>query len=212
MDGKQEVMVWDPLVRLFHWALVVAFFVAYLTEDDLMTIHAWAGYVVLGLVAIRVVWGFIGTRHARFSDFIRPPGVVLAHVRETLLFRAPRYLGHNPAGGLMIAIMLIVLTLTCVSGLVIYGAGEHRAGPLAPLFAGEAAFIAEARANGDEDDHRGRGGDEPFWVEALEEIHEFLADVMILLIAVHIAGVLFESLLFRENLIRSMINGRKRRE
>ena len=67
---EDPVLVWDPFVRLFHWSLVVGFSVVYLTEDDLLTVHVWAGYVVGLLIVARIVWGVVGSRHARFSDFI----------------------------------------------------------------------------------------------------------------------------------------------
>ena len=67
---EDPVLVWDPFVRLFHWSLVVGFSVAYLTEDDLLTVHVWAGYVVGLLIVARVVWGRVCSRHARLSDFI----------------------------------------------------------------------------------------------------------------------------------------------
>lgn len=183
----EQVKVWDPLVRVFHWALVVSFFTAYLTEDDFLTLHVWAGYGVLGLVVLRILWGLVGTRHARFSDFVYSPRAVLAFLRDTLLLRAKRYLGHNPAGGAMIVLMLICLVLTTLTGLMVYGAAEN-AGPLA----GWLGYL------GDE------GG------EAFEEVHEFLANLCLMLVAIHVAGVLVESLIHRENLVRAMWTGRKR--
>ncbi len=182
----KEVKVWDPFVRLFHWTLVLAFFIAWFTEDDLLTLHVWAGYTVLGLVLARIAWGIIGPRHARFSDFVRPPAEVLAFLRQTLAGRAPRYLGHNPAGGAMIVLMLILLLLTGVTGVILYGI-EEAAGPLAGL-AGA-----------------------PEWIEAaLEEIHEFLANGMLLLVVIHVLGVIVESRIHHENLVRAMFTGRKR--
>lgn len=183
---QNEVRVWDPLVRIFHWSLVLAFTIAYFTEDDLLTLHVWAGYTVLGLVAFRLIWGLVGTQHARFRDFVYRPATVKEFLKDTLHGRAKRYLGHNPAGGAMIVLMLMVLILTGVSGIVIYGI-EEGAGPLAML-AGSAEWIEDVA----------------------EESHEFLANFMVLLVVIHLIGVLAESLLHHENLARAMVTGRKR--
>lgn len=81
------ILVWDPLVRTLHWVLVVGFFTAYLSEDDLLTTHTWAGYVVGGVVLVRQAWGFVGPRHARFADFAYPPRRVLRYGLELVLLR-----------------------------------------------------------------------------------------------------------------------------
>lgn len=181
-----EVRVWDPFVRIFHWSLVLTFTIAYVTGEDLVVLHNNAGYAVLGLVLLRIVWGFIGSRHARFRDFVYPPAEVRGFLRDTLRQRAQRYLGHNPAGGAMIIMMLLSLLITAVTGIAFYGI-DAGAGPLAML-AGS-----------------------PEWTrEMLEEVHEFFANLMVLLVVVHVIGVIVESRLHHENLVKSMWNGRKR--
>lgn len=187
MDKSGAVKVWDPLVRVFHWSLVAAFATAYLVEDDLLAVHTIAGYTVLGLVVFRLLWGVIGTRHARFSDFVASPRAAGRYLRDVLTLRARRYTGHNPAGGLMIILLLATLLGTTLTGLVVYGVEEH-AGPLAAWTAG-----------------LGEGAG-----ERLEDVHEFLANTTVVLVFVHVAGVLAESLLHGENLIGSMFTGRKR--
>lgn len=110
------VKVWDPLVRIAHWSLATLFVVAYATGDDIEKVHIAAGYTIAGLVALRVIWGLIGPQHARFSNFVRSPAVTLAYLRDVMRFRAPRYIGHNPAGGAMIVALLILITGSCVTG------------------------------------------------------------------------------------------------
>ena len=183
-NDTQMIKVWDPLVRIFHWTLVLAFFIAYITEEDFLTLHTFAGYTVLGLLVFRVLWGLVGTRHARFSDFIYSPATIKQFIKDTLSLRAKRYLGHNPAGGAMILLMIISLVITSVSGIAVYGA-EEQLGPMAGWFS------------------------HGFWGEAFEELHEFFANFTLLLVFIHVSGVVVESLIHKENLVRSMINGLK---
>jgi cytochrome b len=179
-----RVYVWDPFVRLFHWTLVGAFTVAYLTEDDLLQVHVWAGYTVGALVVARVVWGFIGPEHARFSDFIYAPLETLRYMRDLLLLRAERHLGHSPGGGVMIVLLLVFLTATVVTGVVVYG-GDQQAGPLAGMVTKDTG-------------------------EAMEEVHELFANITLALVLAHIAAVILASIVFRENLVLAMITGHKR--
>jgi cytochrome b len=171
----ETVRVWDPLVRVFHWALVAAFVVAWLTGDELERLHEVTGYVIMGLLGVRIIWGFIGTSHARFSDFVYRPSRVLGYLADTTRLRAKRYLGHNPAGGVMVIALLLVLAMTAGSG-----------------------FMMTTDA---------------FWgADWVEEVHEFMANLAIVLVGLHLAGVLVASLEHRENLVRSMITGRKWRD
>jgi len=78
MSDSSQIRVWDPLVRFFHWSLVSAFFIAFVIEENVLTMHIWAGYLILMLISIRIVWGFIGTHYARFSNFLYPPKVIKA--------------------------------------------------------------------------------------------------------------------------------------
>ncbi|HHH36075.1 MAG TPA: cytochrome B [Gammaproteobacteria bacterium] len=188
MHEQNQVKVWDPLLRIFHWLLAGAFFVAYLTEDELLTPHVWAGYLIIGLLVFRLLWGFIGPQHARFSDFVTPPRVALEYLKGVFNARARRYLGHNPAGGWMIVLLLVMLVLVSATGLMVYAA-EEQAGPLAAVL----GAVGEG------------------WEEAFEETHEFLANFTLVLVFIHLGGVIVESLLHRENLARAMITGYKRR-
>lgn len=110
------VKVWDPFVRVFHWALAALFVAAFVTGDESEKVHIAIGYAIAGLVALRLVWGMVGPAHARFSSFVRGPRAVLAYLRDTISLRAPRYLGHNPAGGAMIVALLALLAATALTG------------------------------------------------------------------------------------------------
>ena len=111
-----EVRVWDPLVRIFHWSLVAAFATAWLSAEESGHVHRLAGYVVLGLVGFRLVWGVVGSRHARFVDFVKGPGAVLRYIAEMRRGRPARHLGHNPAGGAMVIALLTLLAVISGTG------------------------------------------------------------------------------------------------
>ena len=184
--SENSIKVWDPIVRIGHWTLVIAFFTAYFTEDDFLTLHVWAGYIIGAVVCFRLIWGFVGSRHARFSDFVRSPAAAIRDVVGLVRNQSKRYVGHNPAGGIMILLLLICLLGTVFSGVVLYGM-EEGAGPLA-------AWVS---AYADSEDS---------W----EEIHEVLSNLTLLLVVMHIAGVLLSGRVHNENLVKAMLTGRKK--
>jgi cytochrome b len=110
------VKVWDLFVRVFHWLLASLFVLAYATGDEVEKVHIAVGYTIAALIALRIVWGFVGPRYARFANFVPAPREVVNYLRDAALLRAPRYLGHNPAGGAMIIALLALLSGTCVTG------------------------------------------------------------------------------------------------
>ena len=113
--ARSTVKVWDPLVRLFHWSLAACIFGAFLVEEG-DTAHQVLGYVALGLVASRVIWGFVGTRHARFRDWVRGPRAIRAYLRERIAGTSRRRLGHNPAAGAMMLGLLAGVAAVGVTG------------------------------------------------------------------------------------------------
>jgi cytochrome b len=108
--------VWDPFVRLFHWGLVASFAVAWLVPGRSESIHFWAGYAAGGLIAMRLVWGIVGTRYARFAHFVRSPRAVIGYLAAIASGREARHVGHNPAGGAMIVALILGILTTSVSG------------------------------------------------------------------------------------------------
>lgn len=167
------VRVWDLGVRLFHWTLVLSFVVAWLTRHGNEDIHHLAGYAAAALVALRVVWGVVGTHYARFAQFTRSPLTILGYLRDIATGREARYLGHNPAGGAMILLLLIMMAGTATTGWMMTT--------------------------------------DQFWGDDnISHLHERLADGLLILVLLHIAGVVLASLRHKENLVRAMFTGRKR--
>ena len=209
---EKEIRVWDPLVRIFHWSLVLAFTVAYLSGDEESSLHIYSGYLILGLLAFRLLWGIIGTRYARFSNFVYSPAEIIAYIKDLFSAHPKRYLGHNPAGGAMIVVLLLSLVVVTYSGLKVY-AIEEGAGPLA-LQATEISFIKSAHADDDddEDEHDEHEGEEDEEEEFWEEIHEASANFVLFLVILHIAGVIVSGRLHNENLVKAMITGNKKAE
>lgn len=115
----EEIRVWDRFVRVFHWTLVLCMIVAVASADRFDRAHEMAGYAVLALIALRILWGFIGPRHARFSSFVAWPWRTLAFLRDTARLKAPRHLGHNPAGGAMVVALIACLLVLTGSGFML---------------------------------------------------------------------------------------------
>lgn len=168
-----RVKVWDLFVRLYHWSQAALIAAAWITAGEVNWLHERIGYAIMALVALRILWGLVGPRHARFADFLRGPRAVLSYLADLLRGRARRYLGHNPAGGAMIVALLAAILGTGMTGWLLTT-------------------------------------DAWFGSDGMEELHESLAELILVLVALHVAGVIFESLRHRENLVRSMITGRKR--
>lgn len=110
------IRVWDPLTRTFHWMLALGFAVAWFSAQWWEGLHDAAGYFVGALVAFRLIWGFVGGRYARFSQFVRRPSVVIAYFKAIKAGSEARFLGHNPAGGAMIVVLLAGLIAGVVTG------------------------------------------------------------------------------------------------
>ena len=182
-----RLLIWDLPTRLFHWLLVgcVGFCAlsGFLLPDTWFGWHFLCGYGIGLLLLFRAVWGLLGPEHSRWTSFPPVPSAIIAHVKSLLTAKPHRSLGHNPAGGAMIYALLATLTGLVVTGLIVLG-GEAKQGPLAGLVPFAAGI-------------------------AVKELHEFLADVILLLAALHVGGVLVESRLLRENLILTMIDGHK---
>ena len=204
----ESIKVWDIFIRVFHWALVGSMIGLYVSGEEMQGVHSRLGYFVIALVMARIVWGFIGPKHARFGDFLYRPTDIFHYLKSLFVGKPIHYVGHNPAGGLMVFVMLIALLATTFAGLNALAAKGK--GPLAST---DLSILSSAHA--DEDEH---GEDEKYHStsfrhsqkdEFWKEIHEGMTGVMLFLIIIHICGVLVSSWRHKENLILSMITGRK---
>lgn len=168
-----KVLVWDAPTRVFHWALVLCFAGAYLTaeDDNWMIVHVTLGYTFGALVLFRLVWGFVGTRYARFSSFVRGPQAILGYLRSIMRGQPQHFTGHNPAGAVFIVITLLLAIPLVASGYLLY---------------------------------------KEITGEWMEDVHESVANIMLVLVFAHIGAVILSSWLHRENLVRAMFSGRKR--
>ncbi|MCH2099532.1 MAG: cytochrome b/b6 domain-containing protein [Pseudomonadales bacterium] len=181
-----DVRIWDLPLRLFHWLLAVAIAACLYTGLDggfeEMDWHQRSGYLVLGLVFFRLAWGFLGTRHARFSSFLRGPGPVVAYARDLLARRARHEPGHNPLAGWTIVATLAVITLQAGTGL--FATDDlFIEGPLAHLAAGDLS-------------------------STLNSIHGFGQWSVGGLVALHLFAILWHRFALGERIIQPMITGR----
>lgn len=122
MSHPQPVLVWDLPTRVFHWLLVIFFAGAVLTQESerWRLFHVTFGYSMFGLVVFRLIWGFIGTRYSRFTEFVRPPQEVVDYSLKTISGKGRRYIGHNPLGALAILTILFLILLITITGYVIF--------------------------------------------------------------------------------------------
>ena len=169
---SDSVRVWDPIVRLFHWCLVSCMVASWLSAERFSDLHQVLGYAIASLLGVRVVWGFFGTRYARFSQFVRNPRRVWTYLGDVRVGREARYLGHNPAGGAMVVALLLVIAGTAATGWW-------------------------------------QTTDAGWGVEWVQNLHHGLANLILVMVALHLGGVFLASYRHRENLVKAMVTGFK---
>jgi cytochrome b len=205
MCKNECIKVWDLFVRISHWSLVLIVLIAFLSGDEKNPIHIYAGYTILAIISLRFVWGFIGGKHARFTNFIYSPSLAVEYIKQ-LLKREPKYyVGHNPAAGWMVILLLIFLAVVCATGHMAYkfkGQG---------ISVQNFSIIKYAYADSDDDDEY-EHEDEPEENEFWEDIHEGTASALLILIFLHVSGALLSSKLHNENLVMAMITGKKEKK
>lgn len=184
MTATGSTRIWDLPLRLFHWLLVgLIAFSWWSGEEHYMEWHRLSGYAILALLVFRLWWGFTGSRTARFSQFVRGPGTVLAYAKT--LFSSSRHAdGHNPLGGWSVIAMLLAIAAMVVAGLFAVDVDGWESGPLAYWVSFE----------------QGRSA---------AEFHETVFNVIMALIILHVAAIVFYLAVKRMNLVRPMITGRR---
>ncbi len=190
-----EITVWDPFVRISHWILAASVIIAWFADEPLW-LHTWLGYIAAVLVVLRMIWGFIGPKEARFASFVRGPRAVVQYLADLIRLSSKRYIGHSPAGGAMIIALLLMIAVTTVTGMADL-AVERGRGPLA-------GFLTKIEQPNPTVERNGRHRH-----TFLKEVHETAANITLVLVVLHLAGVAWASFAHRENLVRSMITGRK---
>jgi anaerobic selenocysteine-containing dehydrogenase/cytochrome b len=186
-DELREVLVWDLPVRLFHWTLLALYAAALgtgLSGGSVMRWHEWVGESILVLVSFRILWGFTGSQHARFSDFLQGPKAVLAFVTQLLRREHPSHLGHNPAGGWMVLLFLLLLLAQASAGLFANDDILFE-GALYPLIGKDLS-------------------------DTLTSWHRRVGlYVLPALVLLHVAAVVYHQVALGERLVRAMLTGRK---
>lgn len=173
-DAPDMVKVWDWPLRAFHWSLAFFVLLAWFTPGKLDGVHRFAGYAVIVLIAFRIGWGLFGTRYSRFRALGRRLRAVPAYLANFRRGRTGRYRGLNPAGTAMLVAMLLLLTVSTVTG----------------WMSTTVRF---------------------FGVPWVEDTHGYVSDAVIVLVVIHVLGVVAASVLQKENLVRAMVTGWKRK-
>ena len=180
------VAVWDLPVRLFHWTLVLLVVVSFTTGKlggNWLAWHFRSGYCILALVLFRILWGLFGSETARFADFVRGPRKVFEYGRSLIRGAGMVHVGHNPLGGLMVVLMLVLLLVQATTGLYV----DDDAGTRAPL----ADTASDAI------------------VSLFTRIHRININIIVACVALHVSAALFYLFARNDNLIKPMLTGRK---
>ncbi len=181
------VKVWDLFVRFFHWSLVLGFATAFVSgEFHISWLHTLVGYVLCALIVARLFWGIKGSQYARFGSFVFSISETRTYLHSMLSGHPKHYFGHNPAGALMVFALLATVIALLVTGLATLAVID---------FDGPLLFLAN------------RVSDEASYT--LRHLHEFIPDVALVLVGLHLLGVVSGSIQHRENLVRAMITGKK---
>ncbi len=185
----KSISVWDIPVRLFHWSLATSILFLFVTAQiggNAMEWHKKIGFFVIGLIAFRVVWGFVGSYHARFKNFVRAPATVIAYAKKLFKKDGSHYLGHNPMGGLSVLALLAVVGFQTLTGLF-SNDDIMLEGPYASL-------VSKA------------------FSDQMTKLHHLNSDLILVLIGLHLSAIAFYAVFKKEQLVEAMLTGKKERD
>lgn len=198
--------LWDPVVRVTHWGIAVSVLANGALDEGGSLVHVSLGWLVLALLVLRLVWGVLGPREARFSAFPPNPVAALRHLRQLASGKVRHYPSHNPAGAMMAYAFWACLALVTVTGLVMTGGATPMqvADEKAAVASGDwSALIRESDGESSDGDNSLR--------HTAEEVHEVVANLLLILAALHVAGVFVEARAMRRNLVAPMVLGTRRK-
>ncbi len=178
-----EMLVWDRVVRIGHWLLAFAFATLYL-EYKKFPLHTYAGYLVFLVLVFRVLWGFIGSKAARFSSFSFSPREMIRYMKSAFKGHAEYHFSHNPMGAAMVYALISLMLFNCCLGMLTYSASQQ----LGPF----GALVPDS------------------WEDNLTAVHRLIGHLSAILVAAHLAGVVWAARLHRENYVLAMLNGIRR--
>lgn len=198
--------LWDPVVRLTHWGIAVSVLVNAALDEGGSLLHVSLGWLVMALLLLRMVWGVLGPGEARFSAFPPNPLAALRHLRQLVSGRVRHYPSHNPAGAIMAYTFWACLAVVTVTGLVMTG------GATPMQVADEKAAVASGDWSALIKESEGESSDEENGLRhTAEEVHEVVANLLLILAALHVAGVFVEARAMRRNLVAPMVLGQRRK-
>ncbi|MES2816500.1 MAG: cytochrome b/b6 domain-containing protein [Pseudomonadota bacterium] len=198
--------LWDPVVRLTHWGIAVSVLVNAALDEGGSLLHVSLGWLVMALLLLRMVWGVLGPGEARFSAFPPNPLAALRHLRQLVSGRVRHYPSHNPAGAIMAYAFWACLAVVTVTGLVMTGGATPMqvADEKAAVASGDwSALIKESDGESSDEENSLR--------HTAEEVHEVVANLLLILAALHVAGVFVEARAMRRNLVAPMVLGQRRK-
>lgn len=200
----QALPSWDPLLRLAHWGIAAVVLANYAFTKEGGSVHIALGWAGMALLLLRLIWGFVGPREARFASFPPNPMAALRHLGGLLRGKAPQYPSHNPAGALMAYALWACLAVLMLTGLGMSGLSPFAQADLeAAVAEGDWSVLVEE--DGDAE------GESPYG-DVLEEVHEVAANLILILALLHVAGVAVESRALRRNLLAPMLITRRGRK